>query len=318
MKRNRSFFQKKFPKEFASASSMPVREIGEKRLIGLLTHGWKGDRRVVRALNEDCAVLRGCSRRQFWLFKTETVVEGVHFVPETPGFLIGRKALARALSDLAAMGGRARYGMVALAVPPDFPFFTLSRLYEGIERLAGAYGLYLLGGETVRCDRLVVTVSLWGETRGYRPLLRKGARPGDLLYVTGELGGSFPAKHLLFEPRLREGEWLARNRIARAMTDVSDGLAADLPRLAEASGVSFELDLDKIPLRAGVPLGRGLQEGEDYELLFAVSRSRAKELQKRWPFRTKLTCIGQCQNRAEPKAPTGMEGLHGFDHFAQP
>ncbi|CAF0698029.1 thiamine-phosphate kinase [Candidatus Methylacidithermus pantelleriae] len=292
-----------------------LHEIGEKRLIQILTRHWKQDRGVLRALEEDCAVFRGLPDQGFWLLKIESVVEGVHFTKGTPFFLVGRKALARALSDLAAMGAIPRYAMVALAASPRLSLFALQRLYEGMERLAKAYRLFFVGGETVRSDALLITVSLLGHTPGYRPVLRCGARPGDSLFVTGELGGSFPTKHLVFEPRLREGQWLAQNRLARAMIDLSDGLASDLSQLARASGVSFELDFSKIPRRPGISLSQALQDGEDYELLFAVAPAKVSQLQKQWPFRTKLTCIGLC-HPADPKASQTLDAFHGFDHFA--
>ena len=290
--------------------------LGENGLIHALTGRWKTDAaRVLTGVGDDCAVLRGEGKNHFLLFKTDAVVEGVHFSPDERPELIGRKALARALSDLAAMGASALAAVITLGVPKDESAARLRAIYRGIERVATRYQVNLVGGETTRARQLFLNVALLGECRGYRPVLRSGARIGDLIFVTGRLGATRARHHLVFEPRLAEGQWLARHRLASAMMDLSDGLGADLPRLARASGVDFQLDNAAIPRARGATLPAALNDGEDYELLFTARPSAAKSLKKKWPFATALHCIGVMGSRGrESRAPFFA---HGFDHFKQ-
>jgi thiamine-monophosphate kinase len=146
-------------------------------------------------------------------------------------------------------------------------------------------------------------------------VLRSGARAGDLLFVTGRLGAAQKGRHLRFEPRLAEGQWLARNEIATALMDLSDGLGADLPRLAKASRVGYRLDLDAIPRARGASLQAAFNDGEDYELLFTVRPAIAKTLKKKWPFATPVHCIGVIG----PRGGGSRESIpaYGFDHFKQ-
>jgi len=290
--------------------------LGETGLLRVLTGRWKADpQRVLTGVGDDCAVLRGEGRNHFLLFKTDAVVEGVHFRRQTPPSLIGRKALARALSDLAAMGAGPVAAVITLGVPVGESVSRLRAIYRGMEVLAKKYRVNLVGGETTRAAQLFLNVALLGECRGYHPVLRSTARVGDLIYATGRLGATQARHHLVFEPRLAEGEWLARNQFASAMMDLSDGLGADLPRLAEASKLSFHLDEKAVPRARGATLKAALADGEDYELLFTVTPSHAKTLKKKWPFALSLHCIGEMRLRGT--VPTGRKLTHGFDHFKQ-
>jgi len=301
-----------------SSKSAPdsLAALGENGLIHLLTGHWKTDpNRVLTGVGDDCAVLRGEGKDHFLLFKTDVVVEGVHFIPRERSELIGRKAMARALSDLAAMGAIPLAAVVTLGVPKDESVRRLRAIYRGIERVAKKYRVNLVGGETTRAHALFLSVALLGECRGYRPVLRSGARAGDLIFVTGQLGATRARRHLVFEPRLAEGQWLARHRFASSLMDISDGLGADLPRLAKASGVSYQLDPAAIPRARGATLSAAINDGEDYELLFTATPSRAKTLKKKWPFATPLHCIGgmgSCDKKSR-----GPFIAHGFDHFKQ-
>ncbi len=290
--------------------------LGENGLLRLLTAQWKGDsRRILTGVGDDCAVLRGEGKNHFLLFKTDAVVEGVHFKPLEKPELIGRKALARALSDLAAMGATPVAALVTLGMPKDESVRRLRAIYRGVERMAKKYRVNLVGGETTRARQLFLSVALLGECRGYRPVLRSGARAGDLIFVTGRLGATQARRHLVFEPRLTEGQWLARHKLASAMMDLSDGLGADLPRLSDASGVSFQLDLAAVPRAHGATLSEALNDGEDYELIFTVRFAHVKTLKKKWPFATPVHCIGVMRPRR--KGPRQPRIAHGFDHFKQ-
>ena len=296
---------------------MKLKSLGEDGLLRLLTGRWKKkSARILAGVGDDCAVLRGEGKDHFLLFKTDAVVEGVHFTRETPAALVGRKALARALSDLAAMGGRPVAGLVTLGVREGESPRRLRAIYSGLERMAKKFSVDLAGGETTRAKQLFLSVALLGECRGNRPVLRSGAGSGDLIFVTGKLGATRARHHLTFTPRLSEGEWLARHCFATAMMDLSDGLGADLPRLAAASKLDIQLEEDLIPRAKGANLAAALNDGEDYELLFTVKAARAETLKKVWPFATPLHCIGSMRSRR--RVPAGSHLVaHGFDHFKQ-
>jgi thiamine-monophosphate kinase len=284
--------------------------LGENGLLRLLTARWpKAGKGLEVGTGDDCAVLRIGGRSV--LFKTDCVVEGVHFRSDAAPGQIGRKALARALSDVAAMGGTPLAAVITLGLPAAESPSRLARIYRGLEATARTYGTLLVGGETTRAAQLFLNVALLGECADGPPILRSGARAGDLLFVTGRLGATQARKHLVFEPRLPEGQWLAHHRVATAMMDLSDGLGADLPRLAEASRLAYDLDEAAIPRRPGATLKAALNDGEDYELLFTIAPARAAWLKKKWPFATPLHCIGSMR-KGRPTAPG-----HGFDHFKQ-
>lgn len=284
--------------------------LGEDGLLRLLTGRWKtAGRGVIVGIGDDCAVLRGEGRSL--LFKTDAVVEGVHFSASTPAALIGRKALARVLSDIAAMGGAPLAALVTLGLPRDESPRRLAAIYRGMEKIARDYHVALVGGETTRAKELFLSIALLGECRGAKPVLRSGARAGDLIFVTGKLGATQARHHLMFTPRLPEGAWLAKHNVATAMMDLSDGLGADLPRLGRASGLGYEVDVETIPRARGASLEAALNDGEDFELLFTASPARAAWIKKKWPFATSVRCIGTMRKgRATAFA-------HGFDHFKQ-
>jgi thiamine-monophosphate kinase len=298
------------------ATSKSLAALGENGLLRRLTGHWKTDpAQVLTGVGDDCAVLRGEGKNHFLLFKTDAVVEGVHFTPREKPELIGRKALARALSDLAAMGASPVAAVVTLGVPKDESVLRLRAIYRGLERLAKKHAVNLVGGETTRARQLFLNVALLGECRGYRPVLRSGARAGDSIFVTGRLGATRAKHHLHFEPRLAEGQWLARHQFASALMDLSDGLGADLPRLARASGLFFQLDFAAIPRARGATLKAALNDGEDYELLFTANPANAKTLKKKWPFATPVHCIGVMGPRGGESRKSSF--VYGFDHFKQ-
>ena len=218
------------------------------------------------------------------LFKTDGVIDGVHFdsARAKPGE-IGHKAVARGLSDIAAMGCVPAFAVVAMMVPRQAREAFIRGVIRGMERTARRFNTPIVGGDVAsHAGRLAITVALLGEARGVRPIRRNGARPGDALAVTGALGGSLLGKHLRFTPRVREGLALNRRFELHAMIDISDGLATDLGHLCDESGVGAVIREDLLPIsRAARQMAKrdgrsGLQhaltDGEDYELLFAVPR----------------------------------------------
>lgn len=296
-----------------------IAHCGEDRLVAaLLAELPPTGRRVLTAAGDDCAVVRfpGSSRRQ--LLKTDCVIEGVHFLPGTPPEQIGWKALCRPLSDIAAMGGKPRHALVTLALHPGCGLDRARGIYAGIGQAAREFGVDVVGGETARSPGpCFLSVCVTGVApRRASAALRSGGRVGDAIFVTGRLGGSLASgRHLTFRPRLEEGRWLVRHFCVYAMMDLSDGLAADLPRLARASRAGFLLDESALPRAEGCSTAQALNDGEDYELLFALAPGAATRLQRRWQRRfplVPLTLIGRLTaGSAGDEAPRG-----GFDHFA--
>jgi thiamine-monophosphate kinase len=288
--------------------------MNEDQLIPLLTRAWKNNSRVRAGVGDDCAVIQDCHPRHCLLLKTDAIVEGRHFTRQTPPQLIGRKALARVLSDFAAMGGTPQYALVTLGLPSSYPTARIQKIYAGLTRLAERYKVNLVGGETTRTLELILSISALGETRGHAPILRSGAKAGDHLYVTGNLGKTQTRKHLHFIPRLAEGHWLAQHKIASAMMDLSDGLGTDLPRLARQSKVGYTVETAHLPLTRGATWQQACSDGEDYELLFTVPSKKDGILRRTWPFRTKLTRIGQI-TRLGLTSTSQRDLPHGFDHL---
>ena len=197
--------------------------IGEDNLIAELTRSLRLDSRVKIGPGDDCAVVKFGKRWQ--LLKTDCIVESIHFSKESPATWVGWKALCRAISDVAAMGGRPMDALVTIAVAPQVRLRWLRGVYSGLRKAAQRYDVNLVGGETSRSPGpAFISVALTGIVEKRRALLRSGGKPGDFLYVTGQLGGSIRGKHLRFEPRLAEALWLADHFAINAMIDLSDGL----------------------------------------------------------------------------------------------
>jgi thiamine-monophosphate kinase len=259
-------------------------------------------------------VLPGTRGRQL-LFTCDPVVEGVHYRPGTPARQVGWKAMARNLSDIAAMGGQPRWAVVSLGLRPRTPVAWVEQLYAGLHAAARRFGCAIVGGDTTHVTKEpFVVVTLLGEVKRARVALRSGARVGDAVFVTGTLGGSLAGKHLRFIPRLREAQWLVQHFRIQAMMDLSDGLASDLHRLAEASGVGFHIAGARVPCHGS--LWEALTDGEDYELLFTVRRHDAQALRKAWPFRLRLTEIGGVIRGREVLCDGVGGNPKGYDHFA--
>ena len=248
--------------------------LGERGFISRLRARLPGRADVIAGAGDDCALVAWTEREDLVL-KSDPVREGHHFLPDTDPRLVGRKALARVLSDFASMGAEPRWALVDLVAPADAPVARIDGVFDGFAELARAHGVALVGGDTSCGDALELHVFCAGAVPHGRALLRSGARPGDLLFSTGPLGDSFATgRHLAFEPRLAEGRRL-REAGAHACIDVSDGLASELWHLARESGMHLHVDLSAIPVSptlAGRPdaAARALGDGEDFELLFAA------------------------------------------------
>lgn len=298
---------------------MKLRELGEDRLIARLIRGLPLGDEVRFGPGDDCAVIGAPHAARWKLLKTDAVIEGVHFEPGEKMERVGWKALCRALSDIAAMGGVPGHALITLAVPADYEMAKLTALYRGLNKAARRFGVGIVGGETSRSPGpLFVSIALTGWVERTRCLLRSGGQAGDGVYVTGRLGGSRAGRHLDFIPRLAEARWLVAHVKVHAMMDLSDGLGADLPRLAAASGCGFYLDEAALPLTAGCSAEQALNDGEDFELLFTLPLKAGVLLQLEWKRqfpRLPLTCVGFLTGSRQAKKK-GATTLHGFDHFA--
>jgi thiamine-monophosphate kinase len=243
-------------------------------------------------------------------------LEGTHFLRDKhPADAVGWKSLARAVSDVAAMGGTPRCYLLSLALPASHTGRWLGEFLCGLRRASRDFRCELAGGDTTRRDEILINIAVAGEIAPGQALRRTGARAGDLIFVSGRLGeadrgwerlqktrGKVRAddpllrKHLYPEPRLALGEWLAKNGLATAAMDLSDGLSIDLLRLCAASGVGARLEIASLPMMQDVGREKAvklaLHGGDDYELLFAVAPRKAHHIPKR--FRgLQLTPIGR-------------------------
>jgi thiamine-monophosphate kinase len=299
-------------------AAITLAELGENTLVARLVRGLPSGGDVLVGPGDDCAVI-GRPRDKTWmLLKTDCVIERVHFSPEEDLRRVGWKALCRAISDVAAMGGEPRHALITIAAVRTEKAARLKALYVGLRKAARRFAVRIVGGETARSDGpLFINVALTGSVARGRCVLRSGGKPGDALYVTGRLGGSLAGKHLDFIPRLDAADWLTANFRLHAMMDLSDGLAADLPRLAHASRCGFELWEEKIPRTRGCTVAQALNDGEDYELLFAIAAGASAGLEASWRkhfSKLPLTRIGVLTRRSTIQQPPSTR--HGFDHFA--
>jgi thiamine-monophosphate kinase len=310
--------------------------MNEFELIRRLTQSPPTNSAVVVGPGDDCAVLDLGLPDRLLLFKTDAVVEGIHFTPDTPPEKVGHKALARCLSDIAAMAGTPTAALVTLALPRKFDPARVERIYAGMNALARRHDVAMAGGETTtNPERILISIALLGWTPRDKTILRSGGKAGDALFVTGQLGGSLAGRHLDFEPRLAEARWLAKHFAIHAMLDISDGLAGDLRHLLNASRVGAELLSSAIPISraarlaakaesgAKSPLLAALTDGEDFELLFAVTGRDAVPVLDAWKKqfpKVPLTCIGKLTTgegiTIRDKYGARPLTAHGYVHFS--
>lgn len=293
------------------------RKQDEKSLIGKIERafGTKGPNRLVLALGDDAALWP--ERRGVEVILTcDWFLEGTHFLRDKhPADAVGWKCLARAVSDIAAMGGVPQCFLMSLALPESLTGKWLNGFLGGLRRASRALHCELAGGDTTRRDDVLISITVVGEVARGAALRRSGSRTGDALFVSGTLGeadlglrelrrsrgiarasNAALRKHMYPQPRLELGQWLVKNRLATAMMDLSDGLSTDLPRLCEASEVGALLDAASLPVSplTGLQDARklALHGGDDYELLFSVKKKNVKRIPSE--FRgLRLTRIGE-------------------------
>jgi thiamine-monophosphate kinase len=312
-----------------------LRSIGENQLLRKILPLLPQRPDTLVGPGDDCAVVRVPGSADDWLFTTDPVIERRHFLPSTPARLVGRKAIARAVSDIAAMGGTPLWILVDLVAPAATPLARIRGLYAGMIAAAKQWHLGILGGDTAEGDTLELHITGVGRIPRGTAVLRSGARTGDLIYVTGSLGGAYlPGcrHHLLFEPRLDAGRFLAGKQFATAMMDLSDGIAADLPRLLDASRRGTQLDAAAIPIsraarKTAHPLHHALCDGEDFELLFTIAAKNRTRFEAAWRKqfpKLRATCIGTILANRPRRILRRPDGTSiplrpgGYQHFLSP
>lgn len=306
-----------------------------------------------KGIGDDAAVIRPKGSKEFWLITSDMLVESIDFHRKwTTPRQLGRKSIAVNLSDLAAMGARPRFFTVSLAVSPDIPESWILDFHTGMTEKGRDFGAYLIGGDLSRAEKHIsVSITALGESQSRRVLYRTGGKAGDHIYVTGSLGRSAAGLNLLQnpgikgprsfrkqalhahldpEPRCAAGRWLARSGVVSCMMDLSDGLSMDLPRLCAASGIGAEIRVQSLPVfqKAALwgldPVELALHGGEDYELLFAVSPSKSRMLEKKYPASfPRITRIGKMTpNKGKVWLAGALPGdrrrllpQSGWDHF---
>lgn len=319
------------------AGAIPSRSAGRNR------HG------LLLGIGDDAAIVVPARDTELVL-SCDAFLEGPHFFADRhPPDSVGFKSLARAASDLAAMGARPRLFLLTLGLPASKTGPWLDGFLRGMGRAARSLGIRLAGGDTTKASAVSISITVLGEIKPGRAVTRSGARPGDILYVSGSLGRAelglrlmrkrlgrerrfenLLRPHLYPQIRLDLGAWLARRRVASAMIDLSDGLSTDLARLCAASGVGARITADHIPRIAPTthlphslrsdPLQLALHGGDDYELLFTVPPRHLKKLRSAPGFR-QLTAIGGITREkgillvgsdgsAKPLVPGGWDPFH--------
>lgn len=261
-----------------------ITEIGEFGLIARIKKIIKTDSTVVRGLGDDCAVLK-FDKNNYQLFTCDMIVEGTDFTLKDNPYLIGRKAIAVSISDIAACAGLPRYCLVSLGMPKNTSLKFIDKIIKGMLSVAKQYKINLVGGDMSRGRQLTIDISMLGLVEKKNFVLRNGAKTGDIIFVTGGLGGSILGKHLKFTPRIKEARFLVQNFKVNSMIDISDGLAQDLGHILEESKRGAIIYEDLIPLsKQAQGLNDALYMGEDFELLFTLSRNEARRLILKGPL----------------------------------
>ncbi|HUE40717.1 MAG TPA: thiamine-phosphate kinase [Chthoniobacterales bacterium] len=289
-------------------------EVGEDALLASLLRGLPQSHRFI---GDDCAVVGFRDAKNLLVLKTDCVVERVHFQPDADPTLIGWKAMMRPLSDFAAISGVPEFALITLIVPAAKSTSWVKKLYRGLERAAARFAVVIVGGETSATrGSAAISVGVSGFVERKCRVSRAGGKRDDDLFVTGKLGGSLRGKHLRFVPRIKESRWLTKNFRVHAMMDLSDGLGVDLPRLAKASDLGFKIEKESLPLTRGATIRNAISDGEDYELLFAISSRNRTRLHREWHRKfpklplTRIGCLTQRLNTSRTQLLS-----RGYVHF---
>jgi thiamine-monophosphate kinase len=296
-------------------------QLGEFGFIDLIKKQAKTSRPVIKGIGDDTAVLP-LSAKKYLLLTTDMLVEGVHFTLKMPSKTIGHKAIASSISDIAAMGGMPKYAVVSLGAPPTASRQMISQIYQGICKTAKKFHVGIVGGDTVKSQKIIINVALLGEAKKSDVVYRNGARAGDQIFVTGSLGGSLSSGwHLRFVPRVAEARYLAEKYKPTAMIDISDGLAADLGHILKESRVGAVIEESSVPKRGKARLKDALYDGEDFELLFTLPPLKAQKLEGRNKGKYRFDRIGEIVPKSKGLRLKTSAGrlkklnIKGYTHF---
>lgn len=306
-----------------------IKDVGEFGLIERIRRKADvRDRSILKGIGDDAAVLR-VGRIGVGLLTADSLADGVDFhLKKDKPELVGRKLLAINLSDVAAMGGWPRYALLSLGLPPGISVSWFDRFLKGLFGLGRCFEVKLIGGDISRAKQFWASLTLLGEAPRQKWISRSGARPGDLVFVTGTLGGSILGKHLAFTPRIREVQAILKRVCPTSMIDISDGLIQDMGHVLKASRVGAKIYGSMIPISGaarrlgGSPLAHALADGEDFEILFTLRPKEVAKLPGRI-FGTKITRVGEIVSRQQGlkffHSPEDRRIIHvskkGFVHF---
>jgi thiamine-monophosphate kinase len=313
---------------FTARHADSVSFLGEEKLIRSI-RDWLGSASPAEpfGIGDDCAVLPASQKPQ--AVTVDPVIYGRHFDDSVSPQAVGAKLLKRNLSDLAAMGAHPTAAVIALTLPPDVSTRWLRGFYRGLAAASQRYHVPIVGGDVAQADKvLAASLTLIGQSAGKRMLYRRGAKIGDWIYVTGALGGSLAGHHYSFEPRLKEGAWLASRAGVHSLIDLSDGLAKDLRALLPVKSEAA-LDPKAVPISRAAqvlakadgrsPLHHALSDGEDYELLFTFDgKADKKAFEQAWKrtHATRLSCLGQIvKTGSRPSGTIDLSQYHGYEHL---
>jgi len=280
---------------------------------------------LILGIGDDCMIYRPAGSEEDLLFTTDMMIENVHFLADVhPARAVGWKTLARGLSDIAAMGGKPQFCVLSLALAPWADQHWVDGFYRGLLALARKAGVTLMGGDLAHAGLGAADIAVCGTVPRGKALRRDGARPGDFIYVSGQLGGAALGlrtrrgaawkKHLKPAPRLALGRFLLEKLRASACMDLSDGLSLDLHRLALASGVAADLE-GELPRFRGATLEQALGGGDDYELLFTLNPRAAAPAAFQGVPVTKVGVIRRGK-AGEVRLAGRLLAPGGYDHFA--
>ena len=329
---------------------MKLKETGEFGLIELIRRKFPAkDKNLVSGIGDDAAVIKITPTR-YLIFTADALREGVHFDLSYYSYQeVGWKAMVANLSDVAAMGGIPTFGLISLGLPKNKKTQDILKIYKGMNDLAKRYRCKLCGGDIFLCSEIIISVALLGETEPEFLVKRSGAKPGDLICVTGDLGQSqaglellkarktskpnWLRKHLKPVPRIKEARKLIQILDVTSMIDISDGFGFDLHHIAEESGVGavvFEGDipvsktlLKMVQILKKSPLDLALSSGEEYELLFTIKKGqqeKLKYLRRKVPV-LKVTVVGEIRDKKEGLKILDSKGKlkklkkSGYSHF---